>query len=249
MLLAGKPVAGVAVSVDGWIAPATDKAGAFTYPVDITMPDRHIVEGRERRRARRSTGKPLTRRAGERAVLAREGRDQHGLQARRPRGEPGSDGTVVVTGRLTYGTEPGAAARVGLYSYLLKGTDHVCRRSAPVKGAVVTTRTNDHEFWTYSTPAGRDGRYAAFLVAADQEGDDPVPMTVGVAVGNDAYAEPLNDFVDFAKLKSASLDIQLPAAAGARAAEVDPQPADDRRRHLRGPARRRRRARARDQAA
>jgi hypothetical protein len=41
-----------------------------------------------------------------------------------------------------------------------------------------------------------------------------VPMTVGVAVGTDAYAEPLNDFINFAALKSSTLDIQLPAAAG-----------------------------------
>ena len=50
------------------------------------------------------------------------------------------------------------------------------------------TRTNDHKFWTYSRPTGKDGTYTSFLVAADQEGDDPVPMTVGVAVGTDAYA-------------------------------------------------------------
>ena len=43
IFLAGKPVAGVSVSVNGWVAPATDKSGAFTYPVDITMADRHVV--------------------------------------------------------------------------------------------------------------------------------------------------------------------------------------------------------------
>jgi hypothetical protein len=40
-------------------------------------------------------------------------------------------------------------------------------------------------------------------------------MTVGVAVGKDSYAEPLVDFINFAELKSANLDVQLPAAAGA----------------------------------
>ena len=39
-------------------------------------------------------------------------------------------------------------------------------------------------------------------------------MTVGVAVGSDSYAEPLNDFIDFPKLKSAILNIQLPAQVG-----------------------------------
>src|SRR5262249_16731407 len=69
------------------------------------------------------------------------------------------------------------------------------------------------QFWTYSTPTSATGKYTAFLVAADQEGDNPVPMTVEVAVGQDAYVEPFTDFVNFALLKSATLDIQLPASA------------------------------------
>src|SRR5262249_19843583 len=56
--------------------------------------------------------------------------------------------------------------------------------------------------------------YASFLVAADQEGDSPVPMQVGIAVGNTAYAEPAVDQVPFAKLKSAVLNVQLPATPG-----------------------------------
>ena len=83
-----------------------------------------------------------------------------------------------------------------------------------VQDAIVTTRTNDHKFWTFSRPTGADGKYTSFLVAADQEGDNPVPMTVGVAVGPDAYAEPLTDFINFPELQSANLDIQLPAPAG-----------------------------------
>jgi hypothetical protein len=125
----------------------------------------------------------------------------------------GKGGTIVVDGRLTYGKNQ-APLPVGLYSYLLKGTITYAN-GQPAKGAVVTTRTNDHKFWTYSTPSSATGAYESFLVAADQEGDDPVPMTVGVAIGQDAYPEPLNDFVNFASLKSATLDIQLPAAAGA----------------------------------
>ena len=41
--LAGKPVSGVAVRIDGWVAPLTDKTGTFTYPADNTMPGRHVV--------------------------------------------------------------------------------------------------------------------------------------------------------------------------------------------------------------
>src|SRR5437762_9303849 len=124
----------------------------------------------------------------------------------------GPEGTIVLTGRLSYAKDQ-PPHPVQLYSYELTGTI-TDPTGKPVKGAIVTTRTNDHKFWTFSRPTGASGKYTSFLVAADQEGDDPVPMTVGVAVGKDAYAEPLVDFVNFAELKSASLDIQLPAAAG-----------------------------------
>ena len=75
----------------------------------------------------------------------------------------------------------------------------------------MTTRTNDRQYWTQSRPSSANGSYASFLVAADQEGSNPVPMTVGVAVGQTSYAEPFTDSIDFAHLKSAILNIRLPA--------------------------------------
>jgi hypothetical protein len=128
----------------------------------------------------------------------------------------------VVKGRLTIGQD-GAPQPVGLFSYLLKGTI-TDSNGNPVKGAVVTTRTNDHKFWTYSRPTGANGKYTSFLVAADQEGSDPVPMTVGVAVGAAAYAEPIVDSIDFAALKSSTLDIQLPASPSTPLAKTSLNP-------------------------
>jgi hypothetical protein len=112
-----------------------------------------------------------------------------------------------------------------LYSYELRGTITDATGN-PVKGAVVTTRTADRQYWTQSRPSGANGSYASFLVAADTFGDDPVPMTVGVAVGNTFYAEPATDSIEFAKLKSAVLNIQLPATAGAPLPKtsLSPQP-------------------------
>lgn len=222
--LAGKPVAGVAVSVNGWVAPPTDAKGSFTYPVDITVPGRHVVRVANADKAT-IDGHPLTAEQ-RRAVLAGSGGVSVGYGIQDLSARSGSGGTVVVTGRLGFGNAQ-APPPVSLYSYLLRGTITYANGS-PVKGAVVTTRTNDHKFWTYSTPTSATGKYAAFLVAADQEGDDPVPMTVGVAIGQDAYAEPLNDFVNFAALRSSTLDIQLPAAAGAPLAKstLTPQAID-----------------------
>jgi alcohol dehydrogenase (cytochrome c) len=207
LMLDGKPVAGAVVSVNGWAAPRTDSTGVFTYPVDITLPARHIVRVTSVARAR-VDGRPLDAEQ-QREVLGATGAVNVGyavtnLSARRGKGG------IVVKGRLTVGSGD-APLPVGLYSYLLQGTI-TDSNGNPVQGAVVTTRTNDHKFWTYSRPTGASGRYTSFLVAADQEGNDPVPMTVGVAVGSAAYAEPLVDFVNFDALRSATLNIQLPAS-------------------------------------
>jgi hypothetical protein len=215
-------VAGVQVSINGWVAPATDASGAFTYPLDNTMPGRHVVTVANADNATVG-GKPLTA-AGQQAVLGASGGFSIGDGVVDLKTHVGSGGTVVIDGRLTYGNGK-APLPVGLYSYLLKGTiTHA--DGTPVKDAIVTTRTNDHKFWTFSRPTGSDGKYTSFLVAADQAGDNPVPMTVGVAVGKDAYSEPLTDFINFAELQSASLDIQLPAPAGGALVKstLNPQP-------------------------
>ena len=212
VFLAGKPVAGVRLRTGaGWMTQPTDSSGAFTYPVDNTMPLRYVISVADTSGAKIG-GRPAT--AAQKAALqGAAGAVSVGYQIANLTAHKGAGGNLVVSGRLTFGKNQ-APMPVGLYSYLLKGT-LTYADGTPVKNAVVTTRTNDHKFWTYSRPTGATGQYTSFLVAADQEGDDPVPMTVGVAVGTDSYQEPLGDFVNFAALKSAELDIQLPAAAGA----------------------------------
>ena len=136
----------------------------------------------------------------------------------------GPEGTIVLTGKLGYGK--GLAPHpVQLYSYELTGTI-TDPNGAPVKGAIVTTRTADHKFWTFSRPTGSSGKYTSFLVAADQEGDNPVPMTVAVSVGASAYTEPIVDSINFATLQSSTLNIQLPANQGTTLVRslLNPQP-------------------------
>ncbi len=209
VLLAGKPVVGAVVNIDGWAAAPTDPTGAFEYPVDITTPFRHeaTITGLA---GAKIAGKPLT--AGQSDdLLGRNTGISVGYSVKNLSARIQSDGHIVLTGRLSYGNSPQAPPTVLLYSYELTGriTD---ANGNPVQGAIVTTRTNDRQYWTQSRPTGTNGTYASFLVAADQEGDDPVPMQVGVAVGSTAYAEPVTDQIDFAKLQSASLNVQLPAS-------------------------------------
>jgi PQQ-dependent dehydrogenase (methanol/ethanol family) len=208
--LAGKPVAGVAVRVGGWVAPVTDQDGRFTYPADNTMPGRHVVTVASATGAT-VDGRKLTA-AEQSQVLAAKGGISVGYSISGVSVKSGPEGTIVLSGQISYGK--GLAPRpVQLYSYELTGT--VTDPSGnPVKGAIVTTRTADHKFWTFSRPTGANGKYTSFLVAADQEGDDPTPMTVAVSVGANAYTEPVVDSVNFPTLQSAKLDIQLPSSPG-----------------------------------
>ncbi len=211
VVLDGKPVAGALVSVGGWTDPtATDANGAFTYPADDTIPSRHVVTVSDTSKATIG-GQPLS--AAQRSELdgASSGISV-GYQIANVSSHIDSSGDVVVSGQLSYGKHL-APPPVLLYSYELKGvvTD---ANGNPVKGAIVTTRTNDHQYWTFSRPSGANGSYASFLVAADEEGDNPVPMEVGVAIGSIAYAEPVTDMINFAQLSSSTLNIQLPATPG-----------------------------------
>ncbi len=210
VLLSGKPVVGAIVGIGGWVSPSpTDKTGAFSYPVDITMATRHVATVVDVSRAALD-GKRLS--AAQRdSVLGKSGGISVGYRIDKISSSV-EGGNVVLTGQLSDSVGK-APSPVILYSYELRGkiTD---ANGQPVKGAVVTTRTGDRQYWTQSRPSGANGSYASFLVAADEDGNDPVPMQVGVAVGDTAYAEPFADLIDFARLRSATLDIQLPAAAG-----------------------------------
>jgi alcohol dehydrogenase (cytochrome c) len=219
--LGGQPVKGAVVNVDGWTNPTpTDGTGTFSYPADDTLALRHVVRVVDVSHAT-IAGKPVSAGQGK-SLLGKSAGINVGYKIS---GLSSSvvGGNVVVKGRVTdsAGTP---APPVLLYSYELRGTV-TNANGTPIQGAVVTTRTGDRQFWTQSRPSGADGSYASFLVSADQEGDDPVPMQVGVAVGSSPYAEPATDLINFAKLSSSTLDIQLPATGLVLAkSTLNPQP-------------------------
>ena len=120
---------------------------------------------------------------------------------------------VLDTGRLGYASGQ-AAPPVVLYTYRLQGTitDAAGR---PVAGATVVTRTQDRDFWTFSQPSDAGGHYVSFFTASDETGADPVPLTVQVASGAVSYASPAGKTVSFSALRSATMDIRLPASPAA----------------------------------
>ena len=81
-------------------------------------------------------------------------------------------------------------------------------------GATVVTRTVDRDFWTFSEPSDANGNYTSFFAASDKSQDDPVPLSVQVALGPVSYSSGLIPTVKFKRLRSARMDVQLPARVG-----------------------------------
>ena len=85
--------------------------------------------------------------------------------------------------------------------------------SAPgSSGAIVVTRTADRDFWTFSSPTDAQGHYSSFFSASDEQGADPVPLNVQVAVGSVSYGGATGTTFNFRRLRSATMNLQLPAA-------------------------------------
>jgi hypothetical protein len=78
-----------------------------------------------------------------------------------------------------------------------------------VQGAVVITRTQDRDFWTHSSATDANGHYTSFFAASDETAANPVSISVGVALGDVSYGGAVGVNVDFARLKSATMNIHL----------------------------------------
>ena len=210
VLLNGAPVAGARVVVDGYAVPqATAANGSFPYDVDITLAGRHVVHVSGLSHAT-VHGHALS--AGQQSALTAAsggfsvGYGFHGLTAHVQK-----NGTVLVTGRVTdtAGTAPPA---VHLLTYQLSGTI-TDAAGKPVQGAVVITRTQDRDFWTHSSASDANGHYTSFFAASDETSADPVPLAVGVALGSVSYGGNLGTNAPFARLQSATMNIQLGSGA------------------------------------
>ena len=205
--LNGRPISGVRVRVDDYVIPSpTDAAGRFTYLVDDTLLQRHIVSVADAGEASVG-GRALT--AAQRSALAAA---PSAITVAYPitnvHVSRDDAGDPVVTGRIAdaSGVPP---PHVSLETYSLSGTV-TDSDGKPVEGAIVSTRTVDRDYWTVSTTTDSRGRFTSLFTASDEEGHNPVPITVRVAVGDDTYQFLPAEYVYFRALESAVMNVQLP---------------------------------------
>lgn len=203
--LAGKPVAGAIVAVDGVRSDPTGPTGTFGGAVESTAPRRHLLAVADVSGATVG-GRKLTAEQRSALLAARGALDVaypiSDLKVTRTPAGIAISGTVTQAAR-----EPVPTVRI--FSYRLTGriTD---AQNRPVAGAVVSTRTQDRDYWTVSEPSDRDGRYVSLFTASDDSTRDPVPFAVRIAVGDRLYGYLPDEEVSFKRLQSAVMDLRLP---------------------------------------
>jgi hypothetical protein len=201
----GQPVEGARIMVNNYLVPqATDENGGFYFPLDITRPQRAIARVADASEAQidgsaasADEQRELEEAAGSLAVR---------FKLTELEAEPVAEG-IRVTGRASYddGSPPGV---VVLYAYQLTG-NIVDENGDPLEGAIVSTRSLDLELWSFSSPSEPDGTYRSFFLPSGDE-VDKVGFTMRVAVGNDTWEVSPDQVVFFDKLKSATLELQIP---------------------------------------
>ncbi len=206
VLLHGSPVAGVRLSVGGYtLQQLTDKNGTFHYLLDNTIAHRALATVTGVTRASVG-GKPLSA-SQAKGLLGASAGFSVGYAVSGIITSTLKNGDVLVSGRLA-DSAGHAPPTVSLYTYELNGT---ITNSAgqPVQGAVVVTRTQDRDFWTFSSPSNANGQYSSFFTASDETGANPVTLSVGVASGPTSFGGTTGVNVPFEALHSSTLSIQL----------------------------------------
>ena len=221
VFLGKSPVSGAQIRVDGFTLPAlTGPQGGFSYPADITDPARHEVKvvGFGRAKVR---GHKLTT-AQQNALRSARAGITVGYRMSSLRAKVQSNGSVLVTGRVTTlparrlrwsaSTPTGSAAR--------SPTPPASPSRARWWSAARTTATSGRS----RRRRDADGHYTSLFHASDELDDDPVPINIGVALGQTSYGGNLGTVANFKRNQSATLDIQLRAGTAYTIAKPNSYP-------------------------
>jgi hypothetical protein len=206
--IGGSPVEGVRLRVgDFELASATGAQGQFTYLADATSLARHVVSVADDSQARWD-GAALSP-ALQKTLATKSAAITVAYPVSKLRVGRDAKGDPTIAGTIGFADKHTVPPTVTLFTYQLSGTV-TNAAGRPVVGALVSTRTGDRDYWTVSTATDSHGTYTSLFTASDEAGDDPVPMTVKVAIGNVVYQYLAFEFVRFTALKSAHLDVRLP---------------------------------------
>ena len=209
VLLGRRPVEGAVVAVDRYRLPQrTGPRGGFSYPVDSTLARRHPIRVIDASRAK-VAGRPLTAAERQQLLAASGGisvgyriADLHASKAvRRKRARHGS--------RRTRRRRAGARGRAA--ELPPRGHDHRRGRRAGQRRDGRLTHP-DRDFWTFSQPSNAKGHYVSFFSASDEEGSDPVSLSVQVASGRKSRTPPGRRRRASDDCASATMNVKLPAA-------------------------------------
>jgi hypothetical protein len=210
LLWNGTPISGARVAVGKYEVPqATGKAGRFSYDLDDTVAGRHVIHVVSLAHAHVDGKTPTA--AEKQAIMRARGGFTSAFAITGVKAQVQKDGSVRVTGTVQDAAHDGPPP-VHLVTYELSGriTD---ANGKPVQGAYVVTRTQDRDYWTRSNASDANGHYTSFFPASDETDDNPVTISVGVALGKTSYGGNLGTNVEFARLKSSVLNVKLGSGA------------------------------------
>ena len=200
VLLGGQGVEGVSVKVDDYtLTDLTAPNGSFTYPADVTVPHRYVVQVADATGAE-VAGNAVSERG--RIALERAGAGFNVAYAIDDL-EIGRHGdSITVTGRLTGGNN--ASLTPALFAFSLTGqvTD---ANGEPVSDVWVSFRPADRETWTLDATDG-NGRFHSFFFPST-ESTEAGPYSVLVSRGDQSWE--VDGGVTLDRLTSATVDMRM----------------------------------------
>ena len=217
VLLGGEGVEGVSVKVDDYtLTGPTASDGSFTYPADVTVPHRYVVQVADATDAEVNGDAVSERGRSSLEEVAAGFNVAYGIEDLdiKRRGD-----SITVRGRLTGGNI--ASLTPALFAFSLSGqvTD---ASGEPVTDVWVSFRPADRETWTLDA-TDQSGRFHSFFFPST-ESTEAGPYSVLVSRGDQSWE--VDGGVTLERLTSATVNMRMPRSAAQpmmTATETEPE--------------------------
>ena len=191
VFLGGSPVVGARVAVDRYASLQTRPTRSGGFSRASTRRCRSAIRcASSTHRTRRVGGRALTARRAERAACGERGHLRR-VPPRRPAGAACRRTATSRSAAALLRADGAPAPGVVLLSYRLSGTvtdaSGQPRAGRDRRHAARPTATSGRS----RSPSNANGHYVSFFSASDEQGSDPVPLNVQVAVGQRSYSAGL----------------------------------------------------------